>query len=65
MMISDEYQMKAAHMMQSAASEMTRAASDIQQAVQEFKFLLADGYGGNGLCLLEELRNARSKEADK
>lgn len=62
-MISDEYQIKAAHMMQSAASEMTRAASDIQQAVQEFKFLLADGYGGNGLLLLEELCRARGEQA--
>ena len=60
-MISDEYQMKAAHMMQSAASEMTRAASDIQEAVRQIQFLLADGYGGNGACLLEELRNASKR----
>lgn len=61
-MISDEYQIKAAHMMQSAASEMTQAASNIQQAVQELKVLLEDGYGGNGLLLLEELRNVRTKD---
>lgn len=54
-MISDEYQMKAAHMMQGAAGEMTRAASEISEAMRQF--LLADGYGGNGLLLLEELRS--------
>ena len=61
-MISDEFQMKAAYIMQSAASEMTRAASDIQESVRQIQFLLADGYSGNGLLLLEELRNARMKE---
>lgn len=62
-MISDEYQMKAAYIMQAAASEMTAAAGNIQEAVRQLQFLLADGYGGNGLCLLEELRNVKIREA--
>ena len=57
-MISDEYQIKAAHMMQSAASEMSKAAGEVQEAARQLQFLLADGYGGNGVLLLEALRNA-------
>ena len=60
-MISDEGQMRAACIARDAAAEMQRAASEMTQAVMDVKMLLADGYGGNGVMLLEELRNYREQ----
>ena len=59
-MISDEGQLRAAYVARDAAAEMTRAASEMSEAVRQLQFLLADGYGGNGVQLLEELRIART-----
>ena len=55
-MVSDEGQLRAACIARDAAAEMQRAASEMSQAVMDLKMLLADGYGGNGVMLLEELR---------
>ena len=32
----------------------------MQESVRALRLLLEDGYGGNGLLLLEELRNAKT-----
>jgi hypothetical protein len=54
-MISDESQLKAAARMQDAAERMERAADRVEQAVHRLAMLLEDGYGGNGLKLIELL----------
>lgn len=62
-MVSDEGQMKAARIARDAAAEMQRAASEMTQAVMDLKMLLADGYGGNGVMLLEELRKHNDRSS--
>ena len=59
-MISDEYMMKAAMKMQDAAGRSERAASSMDASVQQLRMLLEDGYGGNGVLLLEALRGAKA-----
>lgn len=58
-MISDEYMMKAAVRMQDAADRSERAADRMEQAATRIAHLLEDGYGGNGLRLLEALENVK------
>jgi len=53
--ISDEYQMKAAGRMQDAAERMERAAATMEESARRIAHLLEDGYGGNGLRLIELL----------
>jgi hypothetical protein len=60
-MISDEYQMKAANKMQDAAERMERAAATAEAAAQRIAFLLEDGYGGNGLKLIELLEKQKTE----
>lgn len=60
-MISDEYMMKAAHRMQDAADRAERAADRMEQAATRIAHLLEDGYGGNGLRLLEALEKTQGE----
>lgn len=55
-MISDEGQLRAARIMRDAADSAQAAASIISEATHQITMLLADGYGGNGIMLLEALR---------
>ena len=57
-MISDEGQMQAARVMRDAADKTMRAAEIMDEASRALRVLLEDGYGGNGLLLLEALRSA-------
>lgn len=50
---------KAVHRMESAANTVSRAADRMEEAAQRIAHLLEDGYGGNGLRLIEALENAR------
>lgn len=56
--MNDESMWKAAHRMDAAADRATHAANRIEEAAQRIAFLLEDGYGGNGLRLIEALENA-------
>lgn len=52
------------HRMEEAASRMDRAADRMESAAQRIAFLLEDGYGGNGLRLIELLETSNTvKEA--
>lgn len=57
-MISDEYMLKAAARMQDAANRSNAAADRMEAAVQRIAFLFEDGYGGNGLKLIELLEKS-------
>lgn len=59
--MNDESIWKAARAMQEAAAKAERAADRIEQAAQRIAFLLEDGYGGNGLRLLEALEKIEVK----
>ena len=56
-MISDEYMMKAAHRMEAAAEQATKAADRMEESVRKLSYMLEDGYGGNALKLIELLEN--------
>lgn len=58
-MVSDEGQMRAAVIMREAAAEMRASVDRIEAAVQRFAVLLEDGYGGNGLRLIELLETCQ------
>ena len=59
-MISDEYMMKAAYRMEAAAERAQDAANRMEQAAQRIAFLIEDGYGGNGLKLIELLEKQQT-----
>lgn len=61
-MISDEGQIKAAVMMRDAAEANQRAAEIMQAAAHRMSLLLDNGYGGNGLLLLEALQKLELRE---
>jgi hypothetical protein len=61
-MISDEYMMKAAYRMESAAQDAQRAADRMEETARTIVHLLEDGYGGNGLKLLLALEEAKLGE---
>lgn len=54
-MISDESQLRAAARMESAAERAQDAANRMEESARRIAFLLEDGYGGNGLRLIELL----------
>lgn len=58
-MITDEGQMNAALIMRDSANEARRAADKMEDAARQIAVLLEDGYGGNGLLLLEALWNIK------
>jgi hypothetical protein len=53
---------KAVHRMEEAASRASQAAASMEAAAQRIAFLLEDGYGGNGLKLIELLEEAKKTE---
>ena len=59
-MISDEGQMKAACIIRDAADSASRAADRMEEASRRIAVLLEDGYGGNGLLLIELLQQAKT-----
>lgn len=60
-MISDEGQRHAAQRIEAAAERAQDAANRMEQAAQRIAFLLEDGYGGNGLKLIELLEKTMTK----
>ena len=60
--MSDESMWKAVHRMEAAADQMARAAEQAEEAVRRLAHLLEDGYGGNGLRLIELLEAAQTEE---
>ena len=63
-MISDEYMMKAAGRMQDAADRAQVAADRMEAAAHRSALLLEDGYGGNGLKLIEALESAKVESSN-
>lgn len=57
-MNTDEGQMHAARIMRESADKMSYAADRIEQAAQRIALLLEDGFGGNGVRLMEALEKA-------
>lgn len=51
------------HRLEEAAQMMSSAADRMESAAQRIANLLEDGYGGNGLRLIELLENAKVEEA--
>ena len=52
------------HRLEEAAVKMDQAAERMEMSAQRIAFLLEDGYGGNGLRLIELLETTNSiKEA--
>jgi len=49
--------------MEAAAQQADRAADRMEAAAQRIAFLLEDGYGGNGLKLIELLESAATEAA--
>jgi hypothetical protein len=62
-MINEEQMWKAAHRMSEAADQTTRTADRIDESVQRLAHLLEDGYGGNGVRLIELLEAAQVDES--
>lgn len=46
--------------MRDAADKMTLAADRMEEAARRIALLLEDGYGGNGLRLIEALEKAQT-----
>ena len=57
--VNDETMWRAVHRMDAAADAASRAADRMEEAARRIAHLLEDGYGGNGLRLIEALENAR------
>jgi len=55
--MNEESMWKVVRRMDEAADKADRAATTMEQAAQRIAFLLEDGYGGNGLRLLEALES--------
>lgn len=60
-MIDESSLWKAVHRMEEAAERTSRDADRIEAAAQRVAYLLEDGYGGNGLRLIELLEAAQQK----
>ncbi len=58
--MSDESMWQAVHRMDAAADVARRSADRMEEAAQRIALLLEDGYGGNGLRLIEELEKANA-----
>lgn len=54
-MITDEGQLYAARVMKEAADKAAYAAGVMEEAARRIAVLLEDGYGGNGVRLIELL----------
>lgn len=64
MSLSDETLWKAVHRMEAAADRIASAASQAEEAARRFAHLLEDGYGGNGIRLIELLEEAAKEKTD-
>lgn len=60
-----EIDWNAIHHVESAASTMSSAASRAEDAAHRIAVLLEDGYGGNGLRLIELLEADRDAQAQR
>lgn len=60
MSIDESSLWRAVHRMEEAAAKAERAADRAEEAVQRMARLLEDGYGGNGLRLIELLETTRT-----
>lgn len=58
-----EYVMKVAARMQDAAERAEHAAGRMEDAAHRITILLEDGYGGNGVRLLEALEQLKINSA--
>lgn len=56
--MSDESMWKAVHRMEAAVDRLNQAADRAEEAARRLAHLLEDGYGGNGLRLIELLEAA-------
>ena len=57
--MSEENMIWAARRMQESADKADRAADRMEAAAQRIAAMLEEGYGGNGLRLIELLENTR------
>ena len=60
-MLSNEELAKAAARMEQAADKAAQAAERVEAAAHRIALLLEDGYGGNGLKLIELLEKAQTQ----
>lgn len=60
--MSDDSIWRAVHRLEAAVDRMNRAADRAEEAALRIAHLLEDGYGGNGLRLIELLEAADTKE---
>lgn len=58
--MNEEQIRRAASRMEEAAEQATRAADRMEESARRIAHLLEDGYGGNGLRLLEALDEAKN-----
>lgn len=63
-MMNEEQMWKAAHRMSEAADRADRAADRMEAAAQRIALMLEDGYGGNGLRLIELLEREQQPGED-
>ena len=58
--MTDDSMWKAVHRVEAAADSVSRAADRMEEAARRIAYLLEDGYGGNGLRLIELLEGAKA-----
>lgn len=61
--MSDDH-WRVVHRMEVAAERCERAASTMEEASRRIAALLEDGYGGNGLKLIELLETANTEKTN-
>jgi hypothetical protein len=63
-MMNSEDAWRTANRMHEAADKAKRAAEQMDEIVQRLERLLGDGYGGNGVRLLEALESLELKQSE-
>lgn len=63
--MTDDSMWKAVHRMEATADSVSRAADRMEEAARRIAHLLEDGYGGNGLRLIELLEGDKGQEKAK
>lgn len=63
--MTDDSMWKAVHRVEAAADSVSRAADKMEEAARRIAHLLEDGYGGNGLRLIELLEGDKGQEKAK
>ena len=61
-MSNSDDNLRAAHRMEQAAAHMAGSAAQMEAAAQRIAILLEDGYGGNGLRLIELLEKINTEK---